>query len=189
MSEEGWKDFQRRHGLVPDGIPGPATLAVVRRLEGYVEAELDEPRWVQIARSELGVHEIVGDAHSPRVLEYLATTSLGRWGRSRDETPWCSAFINWVFLRAGMEGTGSAAARSWLGWGEELLAPRLGAVTIFSRGQGAHVALYLGRTSDDDLTVLGGNQRGDARGGNVSIAPYPAKRLLGYRWPSADMLA
>ena len=69
------------------------------------------------AEGELGQKERKGKEHNPRILEYLATTTLGDSARSRDETPWCSAFVNWCVVRAGLEGTSSALARSWLGWG------------------------------------------------------------------------
>lgn len=39
-SRPGWKIFQRRNGLVADGIPGLATLTRVRELEGLVSEDV-----------------------------------------------------------------------------------------------------------------------------------------------------
>jgi uncharacterized protein (TIGR02594 family) len=132
-----------------------------------------------IAELELarGVHEIHGPKHSPRVLEYHQATTFKA---ETDEVPWCSSFVNWCMREAGIEGTQSAAARSWLTWGEGLDAPRYGCVTVLSRGSNpmqGHVGFYVGERPDAVL-VLAGNQ-GDA----VSIAAFNRARILAYRWP------
>lgn len=46
-AQDGWRAFQRRHGLVPDGDPGPQTLAVVLRLEREADdtRPLNRPRY------------------------------------------------------------------------------------------------------------------------------------------------
>ena len=141
-------------------------------------AKIVEPKWLQIARGELGQHEISGSRDNPRIVEYHKATSLGA---SDDETPWCSAFVNWCMQKAGQPSTRSALARSWLKYGKGLASPQLGCIVVFWRGsptssQG-HVAFYLG-SDGDYVTVLGGNQ-GDA----VTIAKYPKSRVLGYRIP------
>jgi uncharacterized protein (TIGR02594 family) len=137
-----------------------------------------EPEWLTIARKELGTSEISGAKDNPRIVEYHATTGLSA---SDDETPWCSSFVNWCMDRAGINGTDSAMARSWLKWGHGIVQPKPGAITVFTRGQypAGHVAFYLS-TDGDNIRVLGGNQ-----GNKVSIASYPKAKVLGYRWPSA----
>jgi len=76
----------------------------------------------------------------------------------------------------------AAAARSWLSWGRKLEKPTIGCVVVFWRGKRdgwqGHVGFYAGRARNGDILVLGGNQ-----GDSVSIRPYSADRLLGYRWP------
>lgn len=93
---------------------------------------------------------------------------------------WCAAFVNSTLSQAGMEGTGSNLARSFMEWGNPVDQPRAGDIAVFSRGdpnswQG-HVGFYQGTNPDGSINVLGGNQS-DA----VSVASYPANRLLGYR--------
>lgn len=90
--------------------------------------------WLEVALGELGVCEYPGKAHNYRILEYHSTTSLGDWGRSRDETAWCSSYVNWAVeeaLGCGV-GTGNALARSWLHWGKAC-EPVLGCVCVIKR--------------------------------------------------------
>jgi uncharacterized protein (TIGR02594 family) len=138
-----------------------------------------EPRWMQIARKELGTKEKPGKDHEPRILEYHSATNLHA---KDDETAWCSAFLNWVMKQCGIEGTNEANARSWLHWKQgERCDPKPGAIAVLWRGnpigwQG-HVA-FIDHIEGDTLWLLGGNQ-----GNRVSIAAYGKARLLGCRWP------
>jgi len=132
--------------------------------------------WMKIAKGEIGQAEKAGEAeNNPRIMEYLATTGKFK----SDETPWCSAFANWVMVEAGEKGTDSALARSWLKWGEAIEEPRYGCLVVFKRGKSTwqgHVGFYV-RTEGDKIVVLGGNQSN-----TVSIAPRTKADLLGYRW-------
>ncbi len=137
--------------------------------------------WLAFAKREMdtGVEEIGGARDNPRIVEYHATTTLKA---SDDETPWCSSFVNWCMDQAGIRGTRSAAARSWLNWahGITLETPRKGAVVIFERPPkptSGHVAFFWD-SSGNHVNVLGGNQSNQ-----VSIKGYPKDKLLGFRWP------
>ncbi len=145
-----------------------------------------EPPWLTIARAEVGVKERAGKEHNPRILQYLASTTLPTALRVLDETPWCSAFTNWCMQQAGYVGTGKANARSWLNWGERLEQPKRGCVVVLWRampsGTQGHVAFWLGE-ANNHVTLLGGNQSNA-----VCIQPYPKHRVLSYRWPAATSL-
>ena len=159
-------------------------------LEGWVSAKyvkaMDEviiatsipaPKWLEAARREIGVKEYPGAQHNPRIQQYAKKTTLAA---AADEVPWCSSFVNWCMHEAGIEGTRSAAARSWLDWGVELKKPVPGCVTVFSRGSSpgsGHVAFYVA-TKGAFFDVLGGNQSNQ-----VKVASYPSARHLGFRWP------
>lgn len=139
--------------------------------------------WLAVAQREesQGVVEISGAKHNPRIVEYHSVTTLKA---STDEVPWCSSFACWTMERAGYRSTRSAAARSWMRWGSPC-APKLGAVAVFQRGanpNSGHVAYYIAGDGDRIL-VLGGNQSNQVR-----RSWYPAKSLLGYRWPRRDEL-
>ena len=151
-------------------------------MRGATNHRDDYPYWMDIAQGELGQAEISGTAsHNARIQEYLKEANLA----GGDETPWCSAFVNWVMKKAGYSRTSMPNARSWLGWGIPIAYPKFGAITVFMRnnadgspsGWKGHVALFR-KSEGSKIYVLGGNQ-----GDKVSIAGYPRTRLLGYRWP------
>jgi uncharacterized protein (TIGR02594 family) len=139
------------------------------------------PKWYRLATEELGQQEIRGAAHNPRIVAYQQATGLRA---NDDETPWCGSFVAWCLREADVpyNAARAAAARSWLSWGRRLDRPTIGCIVVFWRGKRdgwqGHVGFYAGRAKNGDILVLGGNQ-----GDSVSIRPYPADRLLGYRWP------
>lgn len=128
----------------------------------------------QIAKQELGVHETPGSAATQRIIEYHATTTLKA---TSDEVSWCSSFVNWCVVQTGLKGTNSAAARSWLDWGNVVDQPLEGDIVIFKRGAtpSGHVAFFV-KSSGDLVYVLGGNQSDQ-----VKISAYKRGDVLGYR--------
>lgn len=142
------------------------------------DTKTEEPQWLVAARKELGTKEVQGSGNNPRIVAYHAETSLGP---SDDSISWCSSFVNWCMKQAGIKGTKSAAARSWLQWGKAVSNPEPGDVVIFWRESPSswkgHVALFL-KDDGSYVTVLGGNQSD-----SVTIARYPKSQLLGYRRP------
>lgn len=52
-----------------------------------------------VAKTQIGVREIYGPNHSPKVVEYHQACTLQS---SDDETPWCSSFVNWCVIIAGI---------------------------------------------------------------------------------------
>lgn len=148
-----------------------------------------EPPWLKVALDELkqGVKELPDPEENPRILEYLETAAPDpAWAKS-DETDWCSAFVNWCFEQCGINGMGSLAAKSWLGFGDGIATPRRGCVVVFDRPPNpfnGHVAFYIGNAPGShggSIAVLGGNQAN-----TISVAPYPRSSLRGFRWPSKE---
>ena len=142
--------------------------------------------WMKIAKGEIGQEEIPGNSHNPRIISYHATTSLKA---STDETPWCSSFVNWVMKEAGIKGTNSAAAISWVQWGKASPAKQ-GSIVILNSSKsqnsslsysGNHVGFLVKETSTH-YHILGGNQRN-----KVKESRYPKKnwKLKGCRWPNS----
>ena len=162
---------------VPDSSAIVHTAKFSGKISLPLKADDDAPPWVKEALGELGTEEVRGKKHNARIIKYHAATTLRALD---DETPWNSSFVNWVFAQIGIEGTKSAAARSWLRWGNKLDALRGGCVAVFSRGnqpRAGHVGFVIDVTNDKVL-LLGGNQ-----GNRVSVSPYPVSKLLGCRWP------
>lgn len=147
----------------------------MRRME-YVP----EFPWERIAVDEMKrqVAEIPGVRHNERILEYLEScTDLGHWARGRDETPWCSAFVNWCVEQSDYAGTNRAWARSWLKWGTGIAVPTPGCIVVLKRGfGGGHVGFYRSLATPTRINILGGNQRN-----RICVQSYPVSRVLGYR--------
>ncbi|MBX9924848.1 MAG: TIGR02594 family protein [Hyphomicrobiaceae bacterium] len=138
------------------------------------------PAWLAAAWSELGQRERAGSGANARIVAFYR--DAGHPGIRGDEIAWCAAFAGAILARSGYAPTGSLLARSYLDWGDAISELRFGAIAVFSRGadSGAgHVGFLIGAVGDT-LVILGGNQS-DA----VSVAVFPASRLLGLRWPNA----
>ena len=144
---------------------------------------MDQPRWLELAWADLGVTEASGAADNPDVVRYYA--DAGHPEVRHDEVAWCAAFVGACLERAGLQGTRSLAARSYLDWGTPLDEPRIGAVAVLSRGSDpslGHVGFLLAMNASR-IVLLGGNQ-GDA----VSVQSFDRSRLLGLRWPAAHVI-
>lgn len=159
-----------------------------------------------IARQEIGVVEVRGEMeHNDRILEYLATCdNIGNWGKSRDETAWCSAFCNWVVLQAGCIGVNDARAISWinkdwgdgsaLGWGMEIAEPQRGCIAVVRRkrrgpdastgsSSGNHVAFFDKVMPVNRIRLIGGNQSNSVCFKTFSLSKY---EVLSYRAPRPE---
>lgn len=146
--------------------------------------------WMIVARNLIGTKELPGKRHNKTILGFLALMkNIGRWGKSRDETPWCAAFVEYCLQQVGLEGTGNATARSYATWGRPSKIAT-GAITVIKRKAtgsdrttgsraGFHVG-FLVRISRHHYVILGGNQ-GDA----VSVRYFSKKRytLVALRRP------
>lgn len=144
-------------------------------------------RAYDLARKFHGLRELPGSLHSAAVLAMLQ--HVDRSVRD-DETPWCSAFVNYVTWLLDLPSSNSLAARSWLtvGTSVSLLEARAGYdVVVLSRGPHAppasvldapgHVGFFhaydiAART----VAVLGGNQ-----GNQVCLQGFAAARVLDIR--------
>lgn len=102
-------------------------------------------------------------------------------GMSLDPTKdaWCAAWINGTLAAAGLGGTNSNLARSFLKWGEGVDTPKRGDVVVLSRGSDpskGHVGFFAGYDEAGRIMLLGGNQS-DA----VNVKAYDPSRVLGFR--------
>lgn len=138
-----------------------------------------QPSWMTHAWARFGVREAPGGANNPVIVDFYR--DAGHANITRDAVPWCAAFVGACLERAGIAGTDSLLARSYLGWGVAAEAAGWGTVAVLSRGSdpaAGHVGFVVGETARD-LYLLGGNQS-DA----VNVARFPKSRLLGLRTAS-----
>ncbi|WP_407925443.1 NlpC/P60 family protein [Geomonas terrae] len=182
-TEAAIRKFQESTGISIDGTVGTETWKALK--QGVtVTSDTTLPStnahnapWLKIAAAEIGQREIPRVPANTRILMYHATTSLRA---TSDEVPWCSAFVNWCLKQVGITGTNSAAATSWLHWGQ-ITGPCPGAIAVVRRVTGAnHVAFYIAETKDY-YKLLGGNQ-----GDQVRPSRYYKSHWMvqSYRWPN-----
>lgn len=110
------------------------------------------------AQNELGVSEYPGEGDNPRIGDYFESVGGAYGSDTSDETPWCSAFVNFIVETSGFVGTDSAAAVSWLDWGTPVYGdPQPGDIAV--RSDGHHVGIV---TSVEGGTVymISGNYGG-----------------------------
>jgi len=143
-----------------------------------------EPRWLTLARTDLGIRETPGVANNPVLMKRFAgiTKALGI-AYNADSVPWCGAIMAWWMTQCQLTPPAIAVrAKSWASWGSALAADRLapGAVLVFERAGGGHVTLYLGEDSTH-YHCLGGNQ-GDA----ITITRIEKSRCVARRWPKGE---
>lgn len=143
-----------------------------------------EPPWLVAARDEVGLQEIKGPLNQPRILALARAAGLP-WVQN-DEIPWCATFLGGILAECGLKPSGSAAARSYMHWGKDVLESGplmvpLGAILVYARPPNpteGHVNFAAGYTSDGFLMGVGGNQ-----GDKVSIAKFDPRRVISARWP------
>jgi uncharacterized protein (TIGR02594 family) len=164
-----------------DGLAdGYMKAGFLKALSGGLPAPAPEPLTpLEIARTELalGVAEVVGSQHNPRIVMYHRLT---RGGAAPDETAWCSSFVNYCVTQAGMTGTNDKWARTWHDrhWGQDRTdAPLPGDIVVWRRrwgsAEGGHVGFFI-EDLGDRIRVLGGNQ-----GNRVSYAVFPKAGTIG----------
>lgn len=138
-----------------------------------------------LAQRFVGMKEIPGREDNPQILAMLKLD--GDWPE-HDEVPWCSAFVNYIAWLLRLPRSKSLRARSWLtvGYGVDGFFNPGFDVVVLQRGGGAqpgpdvldapgHVGFYAG-VDGGNILLLGGNQSN-----SVSVAAYPASRVLGVR--------
>ncbi len=130
------------------------------------------------ALSQIGIKEIKGQRDNPEILKYFNATGFNGT-KLKDETAWCSAFMNWVCHNSGLEYPNKLNARSWLKVGWEVKKPKIGDVVVFWREDPqswkGHVGIFI-RETRNYIYCLGGNQNNQ-----VNIKAYPKSKLLQYR--------
>jgi len=185
--------YQATVGLDIDGIAGPRTRVALDRglvtgpaAIAPVPATFPDAPWMKVAMGEIGQREVPGSRSNPRIIEYHATTTLRA---TADETAWCASFVNWCLAQIGVAGTNSAAAASWLDWGQPSHAFG-GAITVIHSPAAARSAMsvsgnhvgFLVQESGSRFHLLGGNQSDQVK---ISSYPKSSWQLRGYRRPEA----
>ncbi|MBQ4822424.1 TIGR02594 family protein [Aquimarina sp. MMG016] len=183
-------------GGVPISITNTAQIDIPTDLPDIEENEeevLEEntPPWMPIAKGEMGVEEVIGDSHNPRVIEYhdaagYNSSLMGREISDDKRDPWCGSFVYWCLKQSGipenlLSNTGYRAY-SWESWGKGVSEPGYGAIVVLNY---SHVGFVAGKKGNS-LVVLGGNQKGgdNTTNGKVCYTIADPANVKAYRYPS-----
>jgi uncharacterized protein (TIGR02594 family) len=134
------------------------------------------PRMLGQMLALYGTQEAAGAADNPIILAWAE--ECGIHGYVHDSVAWCGLCMAIAAKRSGWDynpGHNALWARNWALWGARQAIAMLGDVLVFPRGDGGHVAMYVGE-DDSHYHILGGNQ-----GDQVSIARKPKTPILAIR--------
>lgn len=115
------------------------------------------PKMLVEALKLTGTKEVIGPKSNPTIMAWAKEVNTTYPG---DDVAWCGLFISVAAKRAGWDyyPKGNALwARNWASWGTKQEVAMLGDVLVFPRGNGGHVAIYVGE-DDTHYHILGGNQ-------------------------------
>jgi len=139
-------------------------------------------QWLSIARGYIGTKESPGSTNNPQILEWFSDTGPNADWAKYDSIPWCAAFVNGVLEEAGLKGSGSLLARSFLTWGKKLDGPVPGCIVVFPRGKppSGHVCIVESVDLDRGrITTIDGNVSD-----RVARRTRKINTALGFRWPA-----
>lgn len=144
-----------------------------------------EPKWLTLARAEIGVQEIKGPQSNEKILEYFK--DAGHDEIDNEDVAWCAAFTSAILKRAGvapLQPSKSLGARNYERWGIPLTSPRLGAIGVKYRAGGSpkdwtgHVGIIVA-ANPTTIWMISGNSRN-----RVGIDAFRRVEFTAYRWPN-----
>ena len=104
----------------------------------------------EIAKGLVGLSE---RSDSDKIKEMLDNHTSYPNGTSN--TPWCAAFVSYVYDQAGICNPNSAAVNDWRNWGSATSSPQVGDVAIFNNY--SHIGIVAGFTDEGKVIVVHGN--------------------------------
>jgi len=181
------RKFQESAGLTVDGIAGPQTTTALLGQPAESTSTASAPSrpgafvWFEEALSLQGTKETLGKRNNPEILEWAETCNIDY---NSDDIPWCGLFVAQC-IASTLPGEklppGPLGARNWLKFGKESK-PVQGAVLVFWRGNKDGPNGHVGFYHGED------NESYHVLGGNqsdsVNVCRIKKGRLLGARWPS-----
>lgn len=140
----------------------------------------------ELAERFIGMKEVSGSLDNPAILSMLR---LDTYWPEHDETPWCSAFVNYICWLLRLPRSKSLAARSWLTVGSSIQIgdAEVGFDVVILKRQGenqpgpevldaeGHVGFFAG-IEGDTVLLLAGNQSDQ-----VNVSRFPVTQILGIR--------
>lgn len=155
------------------------------------------PDYLHAAIYDIGISEEINDGRRTRsnpLVESYSEKAIGKRMDARS-VPWCAYWMNAKLIDAGLPGTNSGMARSFLRWGNEVSDGdwKVGDIVVFWRGRRddgvtGHVAVLL-KWNSRHVYCLGGNQ-----GDKVCIQRFTRSKIIGVRrhrswWQSKTLIS
>jgi uncharacterized protein (TIGR02594 family) len=153
-----------KQSLQPKSAPGPST-----------------PRWLDLARRQIGVHEGDGVHSNPTVIKFFIEAGHAEV-KNDHTTPWCAAFVGAMLHESGITPTGTLWALDYAKWGQRIDGPAIGAIATKKRLGGGHV-FFVAAFDASHVWALGGNQND-----RVGIERIPRSAIYSYTWPPGEPL-
>lgn len=150
-------------------------VEIVKEIEVKPEVEKATTSAFDHAKKYVGLREIEGDQHNPKIVEWLQKLNfVAKYGINSDEVAWCATFVNGVLFEYGLKGTDSPRAKSFLDigqkWniGDKLPNTKFALVAISHRGWiSPNIKEGTGHVEIVDPNSVT-NERYNSIGGNVS---------------------
>jgi len=135
---------------------------------------------IELAKGELGVKEAGGNNYGDRVEEYQ---KIGSNNEVDGGQPWCQYFMNWLMIMAceafniKYKGTYSGYTPFWINWGKEkkicIINPKMENIEVgdfmyvysSARKSAKHVALVIGKSGNNVITIEGNTNPGGGADG------------------------
>lgn len=182
-------EFQKAHGLPPDGSMSNKTIAALKAdpITGAAPQSDNVPKrdlldffpWMDLALRKKGMHE---ENDNLDLREFLK--SDGKTLGDPAQLPWCGDFVETciaVTLPTAVLPTNPYLARNWQHFGQAT-SPCFGSILVFWRGSLSGTKGHVGFYYSEDEThfhVLGGNQSN-----RVSVARIAKTRLISAQLPT-----
>lgn len=134
---------------------------------------INELDWIKEAKKHVGKHEVKDVSFIREMNKYLNAPSY-----ITTKTAWCGTFVSYCLNQFNIKTpTHWYRALDYITMGTKLSKPAYGCVAIKTRKGGGHVCFVVGRTKDNKLVCLGGNQSD-----MVCYALYNESDFEEFRW-------
>lgn len=147
------------------GVTELSGAAIAPQIDAFFNTTISSSTSISVAEANklAGTTSITGVAASKTVRIFRPADESG------EKNSWCSAFMNHVMIQSIGSGTHNVGAYTWQSWGYPVKSKTIpfGAVLIFRREGGMHVAFYVGEDANN-YYIYGGNQSQDILRGITS---------------------